>query len=77
MPIVDPGPFWKVDFALDHAMTEFSHSLGRSLPTADVGLPAAQLGGQLYGGEIARPTGAGRPGADMRCFDLAALKLPI
>jgi len=23
MPIVDPGPFWKVDFSLDHAMTEF------------------------------------------------------
>jgi putative component of membrane protein insertase Oxa1/YidC/SpoIIIJ protein YidD len=29
MPIVDPGPFWKVGFSLDHAMTEFSHSLGR------------------------------------------------
>jgi hypothetical protein len=27
MPMVDPGPFWKVDFALDHAMTESSHSL--------------------------------------------------
>jgi Spy/CpxP family protein refolding chaperone len=36
---------------------------GRPLPTADVGYPVAQVEGQLYGGEIARPTGAGRPGA--------------
>lgn len=27
MPIVDPGPIWKVDSARDHAKTEFSHSL--------------------------------------------------
>jgi len=31
MPIVDPGPFWKVDFAPDHAMTEFSYSLDPKL----------------------------------------------
>lgn len=30
MPIADPGPFWKVDVAFDHAMNEFSHSLGRN-----------------------------------------------
>lgn len=35
---------------------------GRPLPPADVGYPVAQLGGQLCGGEIARPTGSGRPG---------------
>jgi hypothetical protein len=35
--------------------------MGRPLPTADVGYPVAQLGGRLSGGEIARPTGAGRP----------------
>ena len=35
--------------------------LGRPLPTADVGFPVAQLGCQLSGGEIARPTGASRP----------------
>ena len=34
---------------------------GRPLPTAGVGDPVAELGGQLSGGEIARPTGAGRP----------------
>lgn len=34
---------------------------GRPLPTGDVGYPVAQLGGQLSGGELARPTGAGRP----------------
>ena len=37
---------------------------GRPLPTADVGYPVAQLGGQLSGGEIAHPTSAGRPGGD-------------
>ena len=36
---------------------------GRPLPTADVGSPVAQLGGHLSGGELARPTGAGRPKA--------------
>jgi len=41
---------------------DFRTSLeGRLLPTADVGYPVAQLGGQLSGGEIARTTGAGRP----------------
>lgn len=34
---------------------------GRPLPTADVGYPVDQLGSQLSGGELARPTGAGRP----------------
>jgi len=37
---------------------------GRQLPTADVGYPVAQLGRQLSGGEITRPTGAGRLKAD-------------
>lgn len=37
---------------------------GRSLPTADVGSPVAHLGGHLSGGEIARPTSAGRPTRD-------------
>jgi hypothetical protein len=27
MPIVDPGPIWKVDDARDRAKTEFSHGL--------------------------------------------------
>lgn len=35
--------------------------MGRPLPTADVGYLVARVGGQLSGGEIARPTGAGRP----------------
>jgi hypothetical protein len=35
--------------------------LGRPLPTADVGFPVAQLGGLFSGGELERPTGAGRP----------------
>jgi hypothetical protein len=33
--------------------------VGRVLPTADDGYPVAQLGGQLSGGEIARPDVAG------------------
>lgn len=51
--------------------------LYRPLPTADVGYPAGQLGGQLSGVEIARPADAGRPGANLRCPNLAALKLPV
>jgi hypothetical protein len=37
MPIVDPGPIWKVDFGSDHAKTGFSHSLGRQRPFAASG----------------------------------------
>ena len=40
--------------------------MGRSLPTAGVGSPVAQLGGQLSGGEIAHPAVAGRPTPDLR-----------
>ena len=32
------------------AIYAFSHSLGRVLPTAEVGYPVAELGGQLSGG---------------------------
>jgi hypothetical protein len=32
MPIVDPGPFWKVDFAREHPKTEFSHGLDPKPP---------------------------------------------
>jgi hypothetical protein len=45
---------------------------GRPLPTADVGYPVAQLGGQLSGGEIARRTGAGRPRADLSVDEINA-----
>jgi len=41
---------------------------GRPLPTADDGYPVTQLGGQLSAGELARPTGAGRPSAAVRGF---------
>jgi len=41
-------------------------AVGRPLPTADVGYPVAQVGCQLSGGEIARPTGASRPIAARR-----------
>jgi hypothetical protein len=51
--------------------------MGRQLPTADVGYPVAQLGGQLTGGEIARPTGASRPLCDIRLIELAAPKPPV
>ena len=44
--------------------------LYRPLPTADVSYPVAQLGGQLSGGAIERPTGAGRPISDTRCSQL-------
>ena len=40
--------------------------MGQPLPTTDVGYPVAQLGSQLSGGEIARPTDAGRPKPDCR-----------
>ena len=36
-------------------------AVGRPPPAVDVGYPVAQVEGQLSGGEIARPTGAGRP----------------
>lgn len=45
---------------------------GRPLPTADVSYPVAQLEGQLSGGEIARPTGAGRPGTADRAVERLA-----
>jgi len=44
---------------------------GRVLPTADVSYAAAQLGGQLSGGEIAHPTGAGRPSVEVQVDGLA------
>ena len=50
---------------------------GRSLPTADVGSPVAQLGGQLSGGEIAHPAVAGRPTVDVAVTDLASGNLPL
>jgi len=51
--------------------------LGRPLPAVDVGYPAAQVQGQLSGGEIGCPTGACRPWRDIGRPDLAALKLPV
>lgn len=48
--------------------------MDRPLTTADVGCRVAQLGGQLSGGEIARPTVAARPLADIRCLELVAAK---
>jgi hypothetical protein len=47
---------------------------GRPLSTANVGFPVAQLGCQLSGGEIARPTEASRPDPDGRNPKLAAGK---
>ena len=39
---------------------------GTGPPIRLFGYPVAQLGGPLSGGEIANPTGAGRPGATVR-----------
>jgi hypothetical protein len=50
---------------------------GRPLPTTDVGYPFAQLGGQLSGGEIAPPTGAGRPVAVLRGARFGATNRPF
>jgi hypothetical protein len=47
---------------------------GRPLPTADVGSPVAQLGGHLSGGELARPTGAGRPVAVSQLLEMVTAK---
>ena len=52
----------------------FSHGLGRSLPTTDVGYLVVQLEGQLSGGELARPTGASRPQAAGRLTRFEATK---
>jgi hypothetical protein len=52
-------------------------AVGLTLPTADVGYPVAQLWGQLSGGEIARPTGAGRPVAVPRVSRLGSAKPPF
>jgi hypothetical protein len=49
-------------------------AMGRPLTTADVGCRVAQLGGQLSGGEIARPTVAARPNAVIAASD--PLNLP-
>src|SRR5690242_3735599 len=49
--------------------------LYRPLPITDVGYTVAQPRGQLSGGEIARPTGAGRPIVDRRFCELGAAKL--
>ena len=48
---------------------------GRPPPTADVGYPVAQVGGQLSGCELAQPTGAGRPGADIHVPEITASNL--
>ena len=68
MPIVDPGPFWKVDLAFDHGMTEFSHNRDpyqsldtlRSCPTtspdpsrsASTKLPFAAYGRSATSGKL-------------------------
>lgn len=49
--VADPG----------HSTTVSGAAVGRLLPTVDVSCPVDQLGGQLSGGGIGRPTGAGRP----------------
>ena len=58
---VDPGPTGRFEASSSGQRMTL---MGRPLPTADGGCPVAQLGGQLSGGEIARPTGAGRPKAE-------------
>ena len=58
MPIVDPGPIWKVDFARAATKTEFSHGLGRLPAAMKGGYLASQFGCQLSGGEIALSTSA-------------------
>jgi hypothetical protein len=39
MPIVDPGPIWKVDYARDRAKIEFSHGLGQEQSATTVFSP--------------------------------------
>ena len=50
---------------------------GRPLAAVDGSYPVAQVGGQLSGGELARPTSAGRPISDIRCPKLVAPKQPV
>jgi len=49
----------------------------RPLPTTNVGFPVDQPEGQLSGGELARPTGAGRPISDIHGLELVAPKRPV
>ncbi len=50
---------------LAHRVAEIQDGIAARLPTADVGYAVTQVWGQLSGGEIARPTGAGRPNAEI------------
>lgn len=47
---------------------------GRPLPAEHVGYPVAQVEGQLYGVEIACPTGASRPSCDIHRPEFVAAK---
>ena len=60
-----PGMGTLLSLALAESMT----ATGRPLPAVDVSYPVAQVGGQLSGGEIARPTGASRPSASIGRYD--------
>ena len=51
--------------------------MGRVLPTADVGCPVAQLGGQLSGGEFGGVAVSTRPNRALRCAELEAGKRPV
>jgi hypothetical protein len=57
MTIVDPGSFWKVDFARDGAKTEFSHGLGHFQSLGKGSLLAPKLG-DLHQGRVNQTVGA-------------------
>jgi hypothetical protein len=50
---------------------------GRPLPTANVGFPVAHAERQLPDDDIARPTGAGRPGDDIQQPEPPSGLLPV
>lgn len=58
-------------------LTSAKAASGRPLATADVSNLVDQMEGQLSGGEIARPIGAGRPIGDILCVKHVARKLSV
>ena len=58
-------------------MRRRAHPMGRQLPTADVGCPVAELGGQLSGAESDRSVVAARPTVDIQAAKANAQKPPL
>jgi hypothetical protein len=63
MPIVDPGPFWKVDFAREHPKTEFSHGLDPKPPVTSGNSCHSGNAREVMAAVVSRLAAAGRSNA--------------